>query len=467
MPLNSLSPSCVLQTKALRKVSLSALIGVLMLAAGCGGGSNDGFMTPIPAATWVGTWATSPTGPADLGAVAPFVPSITLENVTLRMIVRSSIAGGKVRVRLSNEIGDAPTTVQIRSAHIGVRAQGNTIVGGTDRALKFAGQGTITIPGKGSVTSDPVDLEVGALTDLAVSIYLPQRAVVQSAHFVTRQTQYVVTGSDVTSANSLPPSATTMASWYLLSGIDVTPRVAGAASFIVLGDSITDGFGQSSLRVDAPAPWPAWPSRLAERLQAADASLTRLAVLNEGISGNRILNDAAQTVPPTAAGLTPLAIYGPKATARFDRDVTGQSGVSCVMIFEGINDIGQGAARQQVVSADQIIAGYQQLIAKARTAGLGVLGATLTPFSGYAGTGYDSAENETKRQTVNTWIRSSSQYDAVVDFDAMMRDPGNPSRLLPVYDSGDHLHPSDAGYKVMADGVDLPTLSRLCPQKNR
>jgi len=249
---------------ALRRLATLALAtGLVALSPGCGGGDNE--TATLASSTWVGTWATAPTGPADLAATAPFLPQITMENATLRMIVRSSIAGGKVRVRFSNEIGDAPAAVTIGSAYVALRSQGSSVVSGSNRMLTFGGQSTVTIPPRGRVVSDPVDLDVPALADLAVSIYLPQRTVLQSAHYVTRQTQYIVPASNAASAPSLPASTPTAATWFLLSGVDVTPRTANAAALVVLGDSITDGFGESITRVDAPTPWPAWPSRLPGR----------------------------------------------------------------------------------------------------------------------------------------------------------------------------------------------------------
>lgn len=439
-----------------RRIATSMVVALAALAAGCAGMSS-------PPSHWVGTWAAAPTGPVDLATTAPFVPQITLDNATVRMIVRSSIAGSKVRIRLSNEIGDAPAPVRIGSARIALRGKGTEILPDTDRGLTFGGAAAVTIQPKEYVLSDPVDLDVPALADLVVSVYLPQRTVAQSGHFVSRQAQYVLAGGDATSAAVLPASANTAGAWLLLTGVDVVPKLSHAAALITLGDSITDGFGEQTMRIDAPTPWPSWPSRLAERLRE-HPSLAGLAILNAGISGNRVLNDAAQTVPPSAPGLRSAASFGPKALTRFDRDVARQSGASCVVILQGINDIGHGPSREQVVSAEQVIAGHQQLIAKARAAGLRVLGGTLTPFQGYAAP-YYSVENEAKRQAVNAWIRDSRQYDAVIDFDALLRDPANPIRLQPQYNSGDHLHPSDAGYKVMADGVDLGVIERLCLRK--
>lgn len=436
----------------LQRTLATGAVGAMLFVAGCGGGSSG------ESGSWVGTWAGAPTGPIALTAVSTFVPSITLENQTVRMIVRSSVAGNKVRIRLSNEIGDAPLPVQVGAATIALRDGGSAIVANTNRALTFNGQTTVTIPPKGFVVSDPVDLNVPALADMAVSVYLPNRTTVQSFHATTRQTNYSTPGN--AAAATVLTTPTNYPLWVLLSGVDVY-SANKASALVALGDSITDGFGDPALRVDAPTPWPSWPSRLAERLQNSGGDLSHLGVLNAGISGNRVLNDAGLALPTSAANERGLAVFGPSVLSRFQRDVVAQTGASCTVILEGINDIGQGSTRNQVVSAEQIIAGYQQLISRARAAGLGVIGATLTPFAGYVAT-YYSEENEAKRQAVNAWIRTSGQYDAVIDFDAVVRDSIAPTKLRTDYDSGDHLHPSDVGYKAMADAIDLSMIKRLC-----
>lgn len=418
--------------------------------AACGGGGDD--------ASWIGTWSAAPTGPSSLTASAPFVPSMTYENQTIRMIVRSSAAGKAVRLRLSNEIGDAPAAVHVGAAHIALRDKGSAILAGTDRTLTFGGKKDVTIPPKGVVYSDPVELGVGPLADMVLSVYLPEKSVVQSNHFVTRQINYVAPG-DVTGSANLDGISKPLPFWVLATGVDVLANAPTA--LVAFGDSITDGFGDALVRTDAPTPWPSWPSRLAERL-SGNASLAGLAVLNAGISGNRILSDAPN-LGPTAAGVRALAFYGPKGVDRFQRDVVAQSGASCVVILQGINDIGIGSVEGKPPTLDQLIAGHKTLIAKAKAGGLRAIGATLTPFGGYSATpGYYSADNDAKRQALNTWIRTSGSYDAVVDFEAAVRDPSQPTRMLAQYDSGDHLHPNDAGYKVMAESIDLSVLQKLC-----
>jgi lysophospholipase L1-like esterase len=270
--------------------------------------------------------------------------------------------------------------------------------------------------------SDPVELDVPALGDLAVSIYLPVDTAATTVHAVALQTSYVSPPGDYTDATAMPVLMTTQ-SWFLLTGVAVkASRRVGAIA--ALGDSITDGSGST------PNTNGRWPNHLAERL-AAGHRQSKMAVLDEGISGNRVLSDGS----------------GVNALARFDRDVLAQPGVTSVIVLEGINDSGS------VFVADQIIAGLAQLIERAHERGLEIFGGTLTP-AGSSGT------REANRQAVNDWTRNSGAFDAVIDFDEALRDPNNPSFFLPFYDSGDHLHPSNAGYRAMADAIDLSLFRR-------
>jgi lysophospholipase L1-like esterase len=312
--------------------------------------------------------------------------------------------------------------------------------------LTFGGHASVTIPPRAPALSDPVALSVPALSDLAVSIYLPQRTPAATLHASAFQHNYVVPGN-ATGAPSLPnPTVTT--SWYFLSGVSVaaSPR---AAAIVALGDSITDG---AVTTIDANH---RWPDFLARRLQA-DRSLRQLGVLNKGIGGNRILH-AGNTLPGTpAAGIGPL--FGDSALARFDRDVLAQPGARYMIVLLGINDIGHPtsvAPPSEAVTVDEMIAGYRQLIARAHEGGLKAFGATMTPFENTTIPGYYNAENEAKRLAVNTWIRTSGEWDGVIDFDRAVRDPQHPLRMLPQYDSGDHLHPNDAGMRAMADAIPL------------
>lgn len=372
-------------------------------------------------ADWVGTWTASP---SDL-SVAGY------NDQTLRLIVHTSIGGDHVRIRLSNTFGTSSLT--IGAAHIAAQTSGASIVPGTDRPLRFGGSVSTTIPAGAMVVSDPVDLDVGALSNLAVSVYLPGATGPVTEHSLAVQHNYASTAGNYVDAVIMPVLTTSM-SWSLLTAVEVT---AGddTRAVVTLGDSITDGYGST---VDANH---RWPNLLAERLQTRHR---KVAVLDEGISGNRVLHD----------GLIP--VFGPDALARFDRDVLAQSGVKYMILLEGINDFGHAApGTPEAVSAEDIIAGYKQIIRRAHAHEIKVYGATLTPYVGTIFPGYFQPAGEVKRQIVNSWIRNSGAFDAVIDFDAVVRDPANPTKILPAYDVGDHLHPNDAGYSAMANAIDL------------
>jgi len=383
---------------------------------------------------WVGTWAASPQGVVLSGAasVAAF------SHQTIRQVVRVSMGGDTVRVRLSNEFGQAPLVVG--AAHIALSAGGATIVPGTDHALTFGGDSVITILAGAPALSDPVAIRVPPLGDLTISLYFPDSTPASTFHSSARATSWVSPPGNHTADVAMPADTTTR-SWYVIAGVSVRAP-AGAAAIVALGNSITDGAAST---VDSNA---RWPDVLARRLAAAHA-LDRLAVLNEGIGGNRVLHDRA----------------GRAVLARFDGDVLRQPGVRYVIVLEGINDIGWPAMgteyRDQDVSAAEIIAGHQQLIARAHELGLVIYGATLTPFEGAF---YYTPEGEAKREAVNTWIRTSGAYDGVIDFDAATRDPAHPGRFLPAHDSGDHLHPGDAGYRAMGEAIDLALFGVHAPR---
>jgi lysophospholipase L1-like esterase len=380
---------------------------------------------------WVGTWGTAPAGPP--------LPAqlLTFNNQTLRLIVHTSTGGNRVRIRVSNEFGSAP--LRIGAARIALRATGAEIAPGTDRALTFSGRSSITIPAGAPALSDPVELNVPALSDLAISLYLPGEVQATTVHGSAFQTNYVSLPGEFTGAPTLPVERT-ITSWPFLTEADVDN--AGAA-IVTLGDSITDGTRST---VDTNNRWPDW---LARRLQTVrDPVLginTRLGVVNRGISGNRLLGE----------GANPLA--GRDAQERFDRDVLATAGVRFMTVLIGINDIGNSTP-ENPVTAEDLIAGYRQLIARAHAKGIAVYGGTLTPFEGAS---YYSPEKELVRQAVNNWIRSSDEFDAVIDFDLVTRDPARPSRFLPAYDSGDHLHPNDLGYQAMGNAVPLTLFRSL------
>ena len=341
------------------------------------------------------------------------------------------MGGRRIRVHLSNDFG--ATVLRIGAAHVALREKESGVVTGSDRSLMFSGKGSVTIPPGAQMISDPVDLNVPALADLAISVYIPGETGPATMHATGLHTSYVSKAGDFTGAPSLG-DATTTQSWFLVAGVDVMAP-ADAFSIVAFGDSITDG------ATSTPDSNRSWPSLLAERLQANPAT-ARVAVVNQGISGNRVLRDGA----------------GVSALARFDRDVLSQAGVKWVIIMESINDIGIGFRSNPTpnpadsITADELIAGLRQLIARAHTHGIKVMGATLTPFEGAA---YYSEQGEAARQAVNQWIRTGGEFDAVVDFEAATRDAANPKTFRSEYNIRDHLHPNDAGYKAMADAIDL------------
>ncbi|XYJ11895.1 SGNH/GDSL hydrolase family protein [Telluria sp. B2] len=393
---------------------------------------------------WVGTWGTAPAGPPLPAQTQTFTDQ------TLRLIVHTSIGGSQVRIRVSNELGTTP--LRIGAAHIALRQAGSDIVPGTDRVLTFSGATSITVPAGAPVLSDPVDLNVPALGDLAVSLYLPGEVQATTIHGSAFQTNYVSLPGNFTGAATLPTQRT-ITSWPFLTEVDVS--APGAGAIVALGDSITDG---AVTTIDANR---RWPDLLALRLQttrdqagsnAASPALralnSRLGVVNRGIGGNRLLRDP---------GEQPL--FGRAALARFDRDVLATAGVRHLIVLIGINDIGHPGTGTipvtEAVTPQDLIAGYRQLIARAHAKGIPVYGATLTPFEGTVFPGYYTPEKEAVRQAVNNWIRSSDEFDAVIDFDRAVRDPSHPTRMLPAYDSGDHLHPNDLGMQAMANAIPL------------
>lgn len=375
-----------------------------------------------PASNWVGTWAASPVGSeVNDGQPGP-------ANTTYRNIVHISLGGSAVRVQLTNEFGTEP--LEVGAAHVAISAGGGTIQTNTDHALTFNGRPTVEIPAGAFVLSDPVTMTAAPLSDLAVSVYLPEQRISNTTcHTFGDSTNYVLKG-DATAALTADNSSPIYA-WCFVKGIDVKTD-GKAAAIVTFGDSITDGAHATQ---DANR---RWPDVLAARLQA-DKRTANLGVLNEGIGGNRVLHDG----------------YGPSALARFDRDAIAQSGVKYLIILEGINDIGRLKDPHEPgdkITADDLIFGLAQLVTRAHQHGIKVFGATLTP---YMGAGYSSPQGEAVRQAYNNWIKTSGIFDGVIDFDKITLDPEHPDMFLPEDDSGDHLHPGDAGYKAMGDAVDL------------
>jgi lysophospholipase L1-like esterase len=389
---------------------------------------------------WVGTWSTPPqaqaAGPAN---AAPNAPSnaVSFNNQTLRMVVRTSIGGHQVRVRLSNAFGAQP--LNVGAVHIALRSKGADIVPGSDRTLTFGGSKSAKIWTRTLAVSDPVNLDVPALADVAVSVYLPGEvpATFQiTEHGSARSTNYISTPGDFTASTAFPVGLTEQ-SWYFVTGVEVmAPAQVGAV--VAFGDSITDA------NISAPDTNSRWPNELAIRLVAAHRDM---GVLNQGTGGDRILTDVE-------GGTNDSGLH------RFDRDVLSQSGVTHVIVILGINDIrNRNGNRAEAVTADEMIEGYKQMILRAHARGIKIIGGTLLPNENetfFVG-GY-TPEGEAKRVAVNAWIRTSGAFDGVVDFEKALRDPSHPTRLLAKFDCGDHLHPSDLGYKEMGDAVDLALL---------
>ncbi|MGP8259964.1 MAG: SGNH/GDSL hydrolase family protein [Acidobacteriaceae bacterium] len=349
-------------------------------------------------------------------------------DTTVREIVHVSLGGPQVRVVFTNEFGTEPLTID--AAHVAVSQGGSTINLVSAAGLTFGGRTSVVVPPGALVVSDPATLKLPAAADLAISFFLPAQTITHlSQHGNANQTSYAAPGN--VAGAKIFDNPTRLTSWAFVKGVDVKVS-ADSAAVVALGDSITDG-AFSSLDANAR-----WPDELARRL-LANKKTANLAVLNEGIGGNRILND----------------VTGPSALARFDRDVLAQSGVKYLIILESINDIGHATDPVRpngIVSADDLIFGLTQLAERAHTHGIKVYAATLTPDGQSK---YDSPAAEAMREAVNQWIRTTNQFDGFIDFDKATQNPANPTIFLPAYDHGDHLHPNDPGYKAMGDAIDL------------
>jgi lysophospholipase L1-like esterase len=403
---------------------LPSVIAVVALNAACA-------VCPAQSGTklsWVGTWAASPMKTDSGYSMRPFALT------TLRQIVHISNGGEQVRIRLSNAYGI--DSLVISDVHVAVSAGGLAIKDGTDHAATFGGSTSVRLAPGAEVYSDPVPMSVAALSDLAVSFYLPNQVMrAETFHGFADQTNFLANGDQAEAATLT--DATKFDSWYFLDGVDV-PAVEGSRAIVAIGDSITDG-ALSTTDTNRR-----WPDVLAARLKQ-EKGLENVSVLNQGIGGNRVLNEGA----------------GPSIVSRIDRDVLAQNGVKYVIVLESINDIGRLAqkflAPEDNVTAQDLEYGLRQLADAAHLHGIKIYGATLTP---YGGAGYSSEKGEAVRETVNDWIRSSGVFDGVIDFDKITQDPANPKQFNTAYDSGDHLHPNDAGYKAMAEAIDLKLFAK-------
>lgn len=413
-----------------RSARFSFLAAVIALAIGASG-------RPALAADqaaegrWVSAWHGSPT-PGGTFNSQDCPSDVGLTGQTVRNIVRVSAGGSSVRVRISNAGGSEP--LKVGAASVAASAGGAATVAGTSKPLRFAGQASIVIAAGGEAVSDPVALNVQPLQTLAVNIHLPAKTGPATQHYFAAQDNFLAAGNQT--GNGADKQFTRKIScWMFLSGVDVkaAPNVVG--TLIALGDSITDGYLSTKNTNQR------YPDFLAQRLASRKGQT--LSVVNAGIIGNELLT------------VRPQLQFGYPVPARLARDVLTQPGARAVILLAGINDIGDRSAK-----AADLIPVYQQIIQAARAAGLKIYGGTLVPFAGSTGTykgDYGTAKGEQERQKLNTWIRTSGAFDGVIDFDKALRDPADPSRLLPAYDA-DKLHPNDAGYQAMANAVNLDAI---------
>lgn len=372
---------------------------------------------------WIGSWEASPEP-----AFAHGISRTGFNNRSFRLIVDPHLSGKSLRIRLSNTFGSQPLT--FTDVHVALSAGQANIVRGTNHKVTFGGDSSVTIPAGAQEVSDPVPLHVTNGHELAVSVYLPGKSGPTTWHAQSKQTTYVSVGNHTADSHG-SSYRTKVNAWFWLDGIDVAANPAVKGAVVTLGDSITN-VGRSTLNANDR-----YPDYLARRFNQLPVN-ERMSVLNAGISSNEILDRAPQG--------------GVSALARVNRDVFSQTGVKDVILLEGINDIGH---YPHTFDAKKIISGMKQIIAQAHAHHLKIYGGTLTPFKGTIYKGFYTAKGEKTREAVNRWIRTSHAFDGVIDFDKALRDPNHPLRLAPKYDSGDHLHPNDAGCKAMADAIKL------------
>jgi lysophospholipase L1-like esterase len=393
-----------------------------------------------PSYVWGGSWAAS----QQLAEPQNSLPPELLNDATLRQVVHLSVGGTALRIHLSNAFGVLP--LHLSSVHIArpLSPASAAIDPVSDKPVTFSGEPDVIIPAGAEFISDPIDIPVAPLSDIAVSIHFDLPPAGQTGHPGSRATSYLVHGDSVSAADL--PGAQKFDHWYQLAAIDVaalSSTQAGPSTIVALGDSITDGHGSTTNGNDR------WTDVLAQRLQA-DPQSRNIGVLNQGIGGNHLLTDG----------------IGPNAVARFDRDVLGQTGVRWLIVLEGVNDIGGFTRLNDPPPAEhkrfvqQVLASYEQIISRSHEAHIKVIGATILPYtdSGYY---HPPASNEADRQTINSWIRTPGHFDAVIDFDKSIADPHHLDHLAPTYDSGDHLHPSAAGYRTMGEMIPLSLFSPI------
>ncbi len=406
------------------KSFLAALVLVLLSAGSISVRANEAPKDSSESGQkWVPTWASAQqtAAPSDL-------PSIKFNNVTVRQIVHVSAGGKRLRVRLSNLFGDAP--VEISGATVALSDGGSSIKTSTSKQLKFGGKDGVTIPAGAVSASDPLDFKLPELANVAITIHVVNGPNLITSHPGSRTTSYLLAGNELSVADFKDPIK--IDRWYFITGLEIKPK-HDARAVAILGDSITDGRGTTTNGNDR------WPDQLSKRLRA-DKKTKDIAVLNMGIGGNRLLRDG----------------LGPSAVSRLERDVLQQAGVRWLIVLEGVNDIGTRLSAKKKgetwASAEDIIDGYKQIVARAHAQGIKVYGATITPFGGSFYAEPDTVEDRNK---INNWILTSGAFDGVIDLAKATCDPARPDYLLAAYDSGDHLHLNPAGYAAMGEAVDL------------
>lgn len=402
-------------------LGIPACAGALLLAPQAGFAQSG--------AGWSATWGCAPAGPP------PAASTMQFTRQTLRMIVRTSIGGNRIRVRLSNEMGGTP--LAIGAAQVALRGSHQAVVAGSSHALTFGGRSAVTIGAGMAALSDPLFFQVAPFSDLAISLYFPGAVSATTMHRDSWQTNYLSSEGNFAANNTFTVTRS-FPSWPFLSEVDVD---GGASCVVAVGDSLTDGLG-STINQNRR-----WPDYLARRLRSEAGAAGSIAVVNRGIAGNRLLLEHPNAM-----------LAGQDLLERFERDVLATPGVRAVIVGIGINDIVYAPNSALNRMGGDLVAGYRQLIARTRARGLPILGATLPPMEGFV---YYTAAREAVRQQVNGWLRWSREFDTLIDWDMVLRDPLNPARLRAGYNSRDWLHPNDAGYEALAAAVPLGALTGL------